>query len=68
MSALSQYIAEANSHVVFLEERVATLENALRGIASCATQCDCCRMHVRIALRALGEADVLSQDKDAATC
>jgi len=32
---------------------VETLLNALRGIASCATQCECCAMHRRIAKRAL---------------
>ena len=28
-------------------------ENALRGIASCATACACCRMHQEIAAEAL---------------
>lgn len=28
---------------------------ALRGIASCATRCECCEMHKRIALQALDE-------------
>lgn len=30
------------------------LEQALQGIASCATQCPCCEMHRRIAEKALG--------------
>lgn len=32
------------------------LLNALRGIASCATQCPCCEMHRRIAEQALADA------------
>lgn len=27
---------------------------ALQGIASCATQCPCCEMHRRVAVKALG--------------
>lgn len=30
------------------------LQKALEGIASCATQCTCCEMHRRIAVKALG--------------
>ena len=30
------------------------LEQALQGIASCATQCVCCEMHRQVALKALG--------------
>jgi hypothetical protein len=30
-------------------------EKALNGIATCATQCGCCRMHVQIALDALND-------------
>jgi hypothetical protein len=29
--------------------------DALNGIATCATQCGCCRMHVKIALDALND-------------
>ena len=32
------------------------LVNPLKGIASCATKCGCCEMHVRIAEKVLGEA------------
>ena len=38
-----------------LESLVIRYENALRGIASCATRCRCCELHNRIARRALGE-------------
>lgn len=34
-------------------------EKALRGVASCATQCGCCAMHVRIARQALGWDDTM---------
>jgi hypothetical protein len=40
--------------------RAPTLERyrrALEGIASCATQCGCCRMHVEIAQEALATTD-----------
>ncbi len=37
------------------EKPVKSLLNALAGIASCATQCECCRMHERIAREALEE-------------
>lgn len=39
--------------VAVQSDRVAELEAALRGIASCATACPCCEMHARIARRAL---------------
>lgn len=30
------------------------LEQTLQGIASCATQCPCCEMHRRLAVKGLG--------------
>src|SRR5262245_22003047 len=40
-----------------LESQVAALDRygkALKGVASCATQCGCCRMHAQIASETLG--------------
>ena len=47
-----------------LESLLIRYENALRGIASCATGCMCCRMHNRIALRALGEDIPYGETRD----
>lgn len=35
------------------------LRKALEGIASCATECGCCAMHVRVARQALGWDDTM---------
>lgn len=35
-------------------ERIERLERTFQGIASCATQCTCCEMHRRLAVKALG--------------
>jgi hypothetical protein len=47
--------AQAHVNRDALLARIARLERSLGGIASCATQCGCCRMHVQIALEALQE-------------
>lgn len=39
------------------------LEQAMQGIASCATQCPCCEMHRRVAVRALGYDVAIVTDK-----
>lgn len=36
------------------ERRIEEIETALQGIAACATQCVCCEMHRKIAIKALG--------------
>lgn len=38
-------------------EAYETLRRAMTGIASCATRCGCCEMHVRVAKRVLEKAD-----------
>ena len=48
---INRLINETNKPVL---TREGTLEQALQGIASCATQCVCCEMHRRIAVKALG--------------
>jgi hypothetical protein len=44
-------------------ERRRALSNTLQGIASCATACECCRMHQRIANAAL-EGAIKSRQAD----
>lgn len=51
------------AHAPQLAELAQTLERyrlALGGIASCATQCACCRLHVEVALRALARGSPVS--------
>ena len=44
------------------------LRRTMQGVASCATECGCCRMHQRIAGEALVEAEkILKADKNSAT-
>lgn len=45
------------------ETREQRLEQAMQGIASCATQCLCCEMHRRVAVRALGYDVAIVTDK-----
>lgn len=45
------------------ETREQRLEKAMQGIASCATQCPCCEMHRRVAVRALGYDVAIVTDK-----
>ena len=40
-----------------------TLEWALQGIGSCATQCPCCEMHRQVANRALGYDVAITTDR-----
>lgn len=44
------------------QSREQKLEQALQGIASCATQCPCCEMHRRVAVRALGYEVTITTD------
>ena len=55
-SQLARYLARMSDSVSHdLESLVIRYEKALRGISSCSTECRCCKMHNRIARRALGE-------------
>lgn len=40
--------------ILALMAREARYEAALRGVASCATQCGCCEMHSRVSRSVLG--------------
>ena len=40
-----------------MTDQVETYEKALQGIASCATLCECCKMHVGVATRVLEQYD-----------
>lgn len=42
------------------EEKLERYRLALEGIASCATACQCCRMHAGVAEKALGRKVCLS--------
>lgn len=44
-------------------QRASVLEKTLEGIASCATQCLCCEMHRRMAVKALGYEVQITTDR-----
>lgn len=61
-AALQHRVVEVEKESSILKDMVDALtdqlkasNNALRGIASCATKCPCCEMHARVARRAIAD-------------
>jgi hypothetical protein len=60
-AAVNKALNEAHSPDTRTREQ--KLEQALQGIASCATQCPCCEMHRQVAEKALGYKVEIVTDK-----
>lgn len=62
-SRLAKAVKDALTPPADTRTREQRLEQAMQGIASCATQCPCCEMHRRVAVRALGYDVAIVTDK-----
>lgn len=62
-SRLAKAVKDALATPADTRTREQRLEQAMQGIASCATQCPCCEMHRRVAVRALGYDVAIVTDK-----